>query len=95
MFMPIRKLNEGIRIASLLLEFMIMFTVIMLFSIPPMNNDSFGFFKITHEAYKLDPLSDPLIYLSMIGFALLLASTGRALPNAFSNSGLLTIKPGQ
>lgn len=66
-----RKLNEGIRIAALLLEFFIMFSILMIFSLPATNNDSFGLFRITHEAYRLDPLADPSIYLSLVGFALL------------------------
>lgn len=70
--LPKRKLNEGTRIAELLLEFIIVFFISFLFSLPAMNNDSFGFFRITHEAYKLETLSDPLIYLSIFGFALLL-----------------------
>lgn len=68
---PKRKLTEGIRIAALLLEYFIMFAIIMIFSFPALNNDSFGLFRITHEAYKLDTLTDPLIYLSLFGFSLL------------------------
>jgi uncharacterized RDD family membrane protein YckC len=65
-----QKPNTWLRIASLLLEWFIMFSIVMVFSIPAMNHDSYGLYRITHEAYKLDLLHDYRVYLSLAGFAL-------------------------
>lgn len=67
---PKRKLTEWLRLAVLLVEFSIMFVVLMVFSFPAQINDSLGLFRITHEAYRLETLAEPLVYLEMIGFTL-------------------------
>jgi len=64
------KPNTWLRIASLLLEWFIMFAIVMLFSFPAMDHDSFGLFRVTHEPYKLQLLNDPWVYLGMFGFSL-------------------------
>lgn len=66
-----RNLNEGIRLAALLLEFFMLFVAYIIFSFPATNNGSFGIFRITHESYKLETLNDPLIYLTLVAFSLL------------------------
>jgi len=67
---PTGKITGGIRVAALLLEFFMMFVIIMIFFIPAMNNDSYGLFRITHEAYKLEIFSDPWIYVSLAGLTI-------------------------
>ena len=65
------KPEAGIRVAALILEFFIMFVIIMIFSTPALEHDSFGLFRISHESYKLVLLNDPFIYLCLFGFSLM------------------------
>lgn len=65
------KPEPGLRVAAFILEFFIMFVIIMVFDIPAMDHDSFGLFRITHESYKLELFNDPGVYLSLFGFSLL------------------------